>query len=184
MRWLAWRTEPARVRIRQAVDTRHQEVHAAGSVVAPATSGEREEHCCGRRFVPAAGQRSQPWLSLGGVSNPPVWTGCRPRPRPGGLLTPRCPRRNARGFSLRSVRRMHAGCHVRTRRRSVAKRIVLSNHDSRQKSAITVIRIVLCSASSRLSLRSTLRAAALTPPPRSSSSHLCDGRRSSPSFRR
>jgi hypothetical protein len=28
------------------------------------------------------------------VSNPPVWTGCRPRPLPGGLLAPRCPCRN------------------------------------------------------------------------------------------
>jgi hypothetical protein len=37
-----------------------------------------------------------------------------------------------------------------------------------RKSAITTIRIELCSAASRLSLRSTLRAAALTPPPRSS----------------
>ena len=42
------------------------------------------------------------------------------------------------------------------------------NDHAHQKSAITTIRIELCSASSRLSLRSTLRAAALTRPPRSS----------------
>jgi hypothetical protein len=45
-------------------------------------------------------------------------------------------------------------------------------------------RIELCSASSRLSLRSTLRASALTAPARSSGSHLYDGRRSSSSFLR
>jgi hypothetical protein len=39
---------------------------------------------------------------------------------------------------------------------------------SRPKSAIVMIRMELCSASSRLSLHSTLRATALTPPPRSS----------------
>ena len=43
----------------------HQGVHAVGSVAAPATSGEREEPFCGRRFVPAADQRSQHALSTG-----------------------------------------------------------------------------------------------------------------------
>jgi hypothetical protein len=79
-----------------------------------------------------------------------------------------------------------ARCHARTRQRSLAKLVVLLTVllgvHSRQKSAITSIRIELCSASSRLSLRSTLRASALTPPPRSSRLHLCDGRRSSSSF--
>jgi hypothetical protein len=65
-------------------------------------------------------------------------------------------------------RRMYACSHSRTRRRSLAKRLELLDDHSRQMSAITTIRIELCSASSRLSLRSTLRAAALTPPPRSS----------------
>jgi hypothetical protein len=123
-----------------------------------------------------------------GVSNPPVWTGCRPRPRPGGLLTPRGPCRDARGSRCdlraectrvvtqeRAADSMRNALHFPT----CFSTIILT-----RKSAITTIRIELCSTSSRLSLRSTLRAAALTMPPRSSRSHLCDGRRSSSSFLR
>ena len=54
----------------------------------------------------------------------------------------------------------------------------------RQNIGHRMTRIELCSASSRLSLCSTLRATALTAPPPSSRSHLCDGRGSSSSFRR
>ena len=61
---------------------------------------ETQKRSSGRRFVPSADSALAARAGSGGVSNPPVWTGCRPRPRPGGLLTPRCPRRNARGFSL------------------------------------------------------------------------------------
>jgi hypothetical protein len=60
----------------------------------------------------------------------------------------------------------------------------LFHHYVRQNIGHHITRIELCSASSRLSLRSTLRATALTAPPRSSRSHLCDGRRSSSSFLR
>jgi len=104
-----------------------------------------------------------------GREHPPDSSACPvPRPAPRVAHAPMS-RRNARGSSLQSACRMHADCHVGTRRRSQAKRDALSNvllnDDSHQKSAITTIRIELCSTSSRLSLRSTLRASALTTPP-------------------
>jgi hypothetical protein len=49
---------------------------------------------------------------------------------------------------------MHACCHARKRRRFLAKRLELLDDLLAKKSAITTIRIELCSAASTLSLRS------------------------------
>jgi hypothetical protein len=183
MRWLAWRPMQSGPLIRrqplpdtkastQSDPLRRQQLppntrssSADGALCRPLL-GARSPHCHWGREQPPGLDR---------VSTP------APARR---VAHARCPSRNARGFSLRSARRMHACCPVRARCRSIAERVVLSTIILARKSAITRIRIELCSASSRLSLRSTLRAATLTAPPRSSRSHLCDGRRSSSSFLR
>ena len=126
MRWVASRTEPAH--------------HGYAEQPWPDNKASRQSDPLWRQQLPMNGRSPsgdgalcRPLLGARshgcqrGREQPPVWTGCRPRPRPGGLLTPRCPGRNARGFSLRSARRMHAGCHAGTRRRSHAKRVALSN---------------------------------------------------------
>ena len=169
---VGWRRkpEPERRPLRRTPG-QQQRSPAVASVTAPATSSECPARSGGRRFVPSAARSSQAALSLGREQPPGLHRVSTPAPARrvahAPMSMPECSRvlaaiwpPNARVLSRANAPQIPRGTRC-TSRRSFSPEV--GPHQ---------FRIELCSASSRLSPRSTLRVAALTTPPRSSKAAL------------